>query len=192
MRMNERSGEKTMREPERTLRTEPIFQGRLISLQVDTVELPGGKTSTREIVRHPGAAAVIAIADDRLLVVEQYRKPLGRMQVEIPAGKLEPGEDPMETARRELEEETGWRAERLEPLYSFYTSPGFADEKVYLYAAYGLVPGNRAPDEDEHLNVDMITYEQAERYIREGRIGDAKTIIAVQAWRLLRLAGSLV
>jgi len=188
--MNDRSGEKTMREPERTIRTEPIFRGRMISLQVDTVELPDGKTSTREIVRHPGAAAVLAIHDDRLIVVEQYRKPLGKMQVEIPAGKLEPGEDPMETARRELEEETGWRAERLEPLYSFYTSPGFADEKLFLYAAHGLSPGSRAPDEDEYLNVDMITYEQAEQYIREGRIGDAKTIIAVQAWRLLRLTGA--
>jgi ADP-ribose pyrophosphatase len=190
--MNDRSGEKTKPEPERTVRTEPVFRGKLISLQVDTVELPGGKTATREIVRHPGAAAVLALQDGRLIVVEQYRKPLGKMQVEIPAGKLEPGEDPMETARRELEEETGWRAERLEPLYAFYTSPGFADEKLYLYAAHGLSRGSFAPDEDEYLNVDAITFEQAEQYIREGRISDAKTIVAVQAWRLKRLTGSFV
>jgi ADP-ribose pyrophosphatase len=190
--MNNRSGEKERQEPERTVRTEPVFQGRLISLQVDTVELPGGKTATREIVRHPGAAAVLALHDDRLIVVEQYRKPLGKMQIEIPAGKLEPGEDPAETARRELEEETGWRAERLEPLHAFYTSPGFADEKLYLYAAYDLSRGTFAPDEDEHLNVDAITFEQALAYIREGRISDAKTIMAVQAWRLQRLTGSFV
>lgn len=190
--MDFRGGENGGPEPERTIRTDRIFDGRLISLQVDTVELPGGKTSTREIVRHPGAAAVLALLDDRLIVVEQYRKPLGKIQVEIPAGKLEPGEDPMETARRELEEETGWRAGRLEPLYSFYTSPGFADEKLYLYAAHDLSRGSFAPDEDELLNVDAITFEQAERYIREGRISDAKTIIAVQAWRLHRLTGSFV
>ena len=184
------SGEQTRPEPERTIGTRHIFSGRIISVQVDTVELPDGKTATREIVKHPGAAAVLAIRDDRLIVVEQYRKPLGRTLIEIPAGKLEPGEDPMETARRELEEETGWRAGRLEPLGSFYTSPGFADEKLYLYAAFDLSRGTRKPDEDEHLNVDAITLEQAERYIREGRIGDAKTIIAVQAWRMFRLTGS--
>jgi len=188
--MNDRSGENARPEPERTIRTEPIFSGKIISVQVDTVELPDGRTATRELVRHPGAAAVLAVHDGKLIVVEQYRKPLGRMLVEIPAGKLEPGEDPMESARRELEEETGWRAERLELLHTFYASPGFADEKVYLYAAHGLSPGNRAPDEDEYLNVDLITLEQAEAYIREGRIGDAKTIIAVQAWKLLKLAGS--
>lgn len=178
---------------ERTIRTEPVFRGRLIDLNVDTVELPDGKTATREIVRHPGAAAVLALTeDDKLIVVEQYRAALGKMQAEIPAGKLEPGENPLETARRELEEETGWRAERLEPLYAFYTSPGFADEKLYLYAAHELSRGERAPDEDEFLRVDAITYAQAEQWIREGRISDAKTVIAVQAWRIRRLTGSFV
>ncbi|TDF99265.1 NUDIX hydrolase [Paenibacillus piri] len=174
---------------ETTVSSQPIFQGKVISLQVDTVTLPNGQTATREIVKHPGAVAVLALVDDRLLVVEQYRKPMDKTLIEIPAGKLEPGEDPVEAAQRELEEETGYRCKTLKPLCSFYTSPGFADELLYIYVADELEKGRAQLDEDEFLDCMSITLEQAQQYIREGRIGDAKTITAVYAWQLYKLTG---
>ncbi|ALS28379.1 ADP-ribose pyrophosphatase [Paenibacillus sp. 32O-W] len=181
----------TSRRPEETIKTEPIFDGKIISLQVDTVLLPNGAAATREIVRHPGAAAVLALLGDRMLVVDQYRKPLEKFQVEIPAGKLDPGEDPAIAAARELEEETGYRAGKLRPLAAFYTSPGFADEKLYLYIAEELERTEMKLDEDEFLEVEAITFEQAQAYIREGRISDAKTILAVYAWHIYRLTGEI-
>lgn len=176
-----------------TLRTEPIFQGQIISLQVDTVRLPDGREATREIVKHPGAVAVLALLGDKekMLVVEQYRKPLNKSQVEIPAGKLDPGEDPMDAARRELEEETGYRCASLRHLSSFYTSPGFADELLHLYIAEGLERGQANPDDDEFLECSAITLEEAERLIREAHISDAKTVLAVYAWKLYKLSGAL-
>ncbi|GGF87315.1 NUDIX domain-containing protein [Paenibacillus abyssi] len=176
---------------EETITTEEIFKGRVISLQVDTVKLPGGGTSTREIVKHPGASAVVALLDGKLLVVEQFRKPLEKFQIEIPAGKLDAGEDPMEAAIRELEEETGYRAKSMKLISAFYTSPGFADEKLYLYFTDELEKGNMSLDEDEYLSVDAITFEQAQQYIREERISDAKTMMAVYVWNNYRLTGEL-
>ncbi|GAA3405388.1 NUDIX hydrolase [Paenibacillus hodogayensis] len=173
-----------------TIATEPVFQGKIISLQVDRVLLPNGETATREIVKHPGAVAVLAIHEDRMIVVEQYRKPLGRSQVEIPAGKLEPGEDTASAAMRELEEETGFTCSEVRLLSSFYTSPGFADEILHLYVADKLTPGTAKPDEDEFIDCEAITLDTAKRYIEEGRISDAKTIAAVYAWQLHRLTGS--
>lgn len=176
---------------EPTIHTEPIFHGKVISLQVDTVKLPDGKTATREIVRHPGAAAVIALLDGKLLVVEQYRKPMDKLQVEIPAGKLDGDEDPMEAARRELEEETGYRAKSLRKLCNFYTSPGFADEELFVYFTEELEPGQMKLDDEEFLNVSAVTLEEALELIKEKRISDAKTILAVYAWRLYLLTGEL-
>ncbi|MFC4777488.1 NUDIX hydrolase [Paenibacillus sp. GCM10023252] len=176
---------------EETVSTEKIFHGKVITLQVDTVKLPNGGTSTREIVKHPGAAAVMALVDGKLLVVEQYRKALEKFQIEIPAGKLDGAEDPILAAARELEEETGYKADKLKLVSAFFTSPGFADEKLYLYFADQLTLGEKNPDEDEFLDVQAITYEQAEAYIEEGRISDAKTILAVYAWQLYRLTGSI-
>lgn len=173
---------------EETLATKPIYEGRMISLQVDTVRLPDGGEATREIVRHPGAVAVMALLDggSKMLVVEQYRKPLEKAQVEIPAGKLEPGEDPLAAAGRELEEETGYRAtQAMTLLHSFSTSPGFADEVVHLYVAEQLEKGQVHLDEEEFLTCEAITMTQAQQYIREGRIADAKTLLAVYAWQQL-------
>lgn len=172
-----------------TLSTETVYEGKIITLQLEEVRLPNGQTARREIVRHPGAVGILAVHGDRMLVVEQYRKPLGKSQVEIPAGKLEPGEDPREAARRELEEETGYACGKLRHLLSFYTSPGFADEILHLYVADDLLPGTARPDEDEFLECRAITFEQARQYIREGRISDAKTITAVYAWQARRLTG---
>jgi ADP-ribose pyrophosphatase len=175
---------------EKTIKTEMIFQGKIISLQIDHVELPNGQIATREIIRHPGAVCVLALLDDKMLVVEQYRKPLGRSQVEIPAGKLESGEDPLEAAGRELEEETGYQCDGLRLICSYYTSPGFADELIHFYVAENLVKGHVNLDEDEFLECEAITLEQAQQYIAEKRISDAKTIAAVYAWRIYKLTGS--
>ncbi|EJW18064.1 NUDIX hydrolase [Paenibacillus alvei] len=172
-----------------TIETKSIFDGKIIKLQVDTVKLPDGSTATREIVRHPGAVAVLAIKGEKMLVVEQYRKPLGRNQVEIPAGKLDPGEQPIEAAMRELEEETGYRANTLIPLGSFYTSPGFADEIIYLYVAEQLTAGEAHTDEDEFLEVGAMTLEEAFDAMRDGSISDAKTINAMYAWQIYKLTG---
>ncbi|MFB5282051.1 MULTISPECIES: NUDIX domain-containing protein [Peribacillus] len=172
---------------EKTLSSQKIFTGKVISLQVDDVELPNGKTSKREIIKHPGAVAVIAITDDgKIVMVEQYRKAMERSLVEIPAGKLEPGEEPLKTAERELEEETGYVCERMEHVISFYTSPGFADELVHVYVAHQLSKKEDAAslDEDEFVEVIELTLEEAQQYIEEEKIYDAKTAYAVQYLQL--------
>ncbi|WP_226673661.1 NUDIX hydrolase [Rossellomorea aquimaris] len=177
---------------EKTLNTESIYQGKIIDLQVDEVELPNGKTSKRELIKHPGAVAVIALTrEGKLVMVEQYRKALEKSIIEIPAGKLEPGEEPDKTALRELEEETGYGCGDLEHLISFYTSPGFADELVHLYVARDLysIQESRETDEDEFVELIEVTVEEALQLIKEQRIYDAKTAYAVQYLQLQKLMG---
>lgn len=177
---------------EKTLKSEEIFSGKVISLHLQDVELPNGKHSKREIIKHPGAVAILAITDDKKIVmVEQYRKALERTIVEIPAGKLEKDEEPVLCARRELEEETGYECANLEWLTSFYTSPGFADEIVHIFLAKGLTKKeNSAPlDEDEFVNLEELTLEESLRYIKEKKIYDAKTIFAVQYLQLQEALG---
>ncbi|MEH7545656.1 ADP-ribose pyrophosphatase [Neobacillus bataviensis] len=172
---------------EKTIKSEEIFSGKIISLHLQDVELPNGKHSKREIIKHPGAVAVIAVTDEnKVVMVEQYRKALERTIVEIPAGKLEKGEEPEICARRELEEETGYECSSLELLTSFYTSPGFADEIVHVYVAKGLTKKEDAAglDEDEFVNLEELTLEEALKYVTEQKIFDAKTIFAVQYLQL--------
>ncbi|GEN31870.1 ADP-ribose pyrophosphatase [Cerasibacillus quisquiliarum] len=167
---------------EKTIKTEHIFQGKVVQLQVDDVELPNGQYSKREIIKHPGAVAVIAVTPDKKIVfVEQYRKPLEKSLVEIPAGKLERNEEPLTTARRELEEETGYTTKELTLVTSFYTSPGFADELIYIYLAKDLVRLEDPPkgDEDEFVEVIELTLDEAKKYVKDERIHDAKTNYAV-------------
>lgn len=176
-------GSKMKKFEEKTIHTTSIFKGKVIDLQVDEVELPDGKTSKREIVKHPGAVAVIALTKDkRLVLVEQYRKPLEKSIIEIPAGKLEPGEQPETCARRELEEETGYTSDRLEFVTSFYTSPGFADELIYIYAARDLrqLEEKKDLDDDEFVELIECTQEEAEQLEKEQKIQDAKTSYAIQ------------
>lgn len=171
---------------EKTVMSQPIFQGRVISLKVDDVQLPNGATAKREIVNHPGAVAVIAFtAEGKLVVVEQYRKALERSIVEIPAGKLEPEEQPAATARRELEEETGYACKELTYLQTFATSPGFADEVIHLFIARGLTPVQEkaALDDDEFVELMEITLQEAEAMMASGAIYDAKTAYAVMWWK---------
>lgn len=159
----------------------------MISLQVDEVELPNGKKAKRELIKHPGAVAIIAITDEnKLVLVEQYRKALQRTIVEIPAGKLEEGEEPLECAKRELEEETGYECKSIELVTSFYTSPGFADEIVHVYLATGLTKKENAAglDEDEFVNLLEWSLEEAQDAIETKQIYDAKTVFALQYLQL--------
>ncbi|MDN4493924.1 NUDIX domain-containing protein [Ureibacillus aquaedulcis] len=167
---------------EKSLRSKSIYEGKIISLKVDDVLLPNGKESKREIVNHPGAVAIIAItAEGKLVLVEQYRKAIERSIIEIPAGKLEPGEKPELTARRELEEETGYGCHELGYLQTFATSPGFADEVIHLFVAKDLykIEEKADLDEDEFVELLEVTLEEAEEMVKEQRIFDAKTAFAV-------------
>ncbi len=167
---------------EKTIETESIYNGKVISLQVDDVELPDGKTSKRELVKHPGAVAILALTqEDKIVMVEQYRKPLERSLIEIPAGKLEPGEEPKQTAMRELEEETGYKTDDLKFVTSFATSPGFADEVIHIYLAKNIEKAENKleGDDDEFVELIEVTVEEAEQFEKEERIWDAKTAYAV-------------
>ncbi|SOC38184.1 NUDIX domain-containing protein [Ureibacillus acetophenoni] len=167
---------------EKTIHSEPIFKGKVISVKVDDVILPNGNESKREIVNHPGAVAIIPITDDgKIILVEQYRKALERSIIEIPAGKLEKGEAPETTARRELEEETGYGCHELTYIQSFATSPGFADEVIHLYAAKQLftIEDKADLDEDEFVSLMEVTLEEAEKMVQEQKIYDAKTAFAI-------------
>lgn len=176
---------------EKTIRTKKVFDGNIISVQVDDVSLPNNQTSQREIVKHPGAVAVIPMTPDRKIVfVEQYRKPLEKSLVEIPAGKLESGEKPEVTAVRELEEETGYTTTNLTFVTSFYTSPGFADELMYIYLAEELIPLEEPVlgDEDEFVEKVVLTLDEAKKYVKEQRIHDAKTAYALLYLQLMGIA----
>ncbi|ETT81232.1 NUDIX hydrolase [Viridibacillus sp. FSL R5-0477] len=167
---------------EKTTSSKKIFEGRVISVKVDEVILPNGNTSTRELVTHPGAVAIIPITNEgKIVLVEQYRKPLERSIIEIPAGKLEKGEKPEYTAIRELEEETGYGSKNFTFVQSFATSPGFADEVIHIYVARDLyrIENPAGLDEDEFVELLEVTLEEAEQMIREERIYDAKTVFAI-------------
>lgn len=169
---------------EKTFASRTIYEGKVVNLQVDHVHLPDGRTSKREIVKHPGAVAVIAITpENKLILVRQYRKALEKTIIEIPAGKLEPGEDPAICAKRELEEETGYRAKNVRPLVSFYTSPGFANEYLHLYVAENLEEGKVNLDQDEFVELVEYTKEECIQAIQSQEICDAKTVLAVHLWQ---------
>ncbi len=168
-----------------------IYRGRVVNLVVDTVTLPNGTTLDLEVVRHPGAVAVVPLGDNGTVVlIRQYRHAAGGYIYEIPAGKLDPGEDPRDCAARELEEEVGRRASSLEPLVTFFTTPGFTDEVIHVFLAAGLTPGTQKLDRDEVLEVIEISLDDAIARIADGTIRDAKTIIGLQTAYLRRNSGT--
>ncbi|MCV9899472.1 NUDIX hydrolase [Exiguobacterium sp. N5] len=173
---------------EKTIEREVIYQGKIFDVEKHVVSLPNGNTSVRELVYHNGAVAVLVIDEsDNIVMVEQYRKAFESMSLEIPAGKLEKGEEPMASAERELEEETGYTAESFEKIFSFYGAPGFCSERVDVYVAKGLSAGEMNLDEDEFLNVKRYSFDEAVDLLDRGIITDAKTIMAIQWWQLSRL-----
>lgn len=170
---------------EKTITTETIFAGKVIKVEVANIELPNGKTATREIVRHKGAVGILAITEEnKIILVKQYRKALEQTIIEIPAGKLESGENPEDCALRELKEETGYIASNIDFIHKFYTSPGFADELIFLYEARNLIKGEACPDEDEFVEILELSLEEAENLITSGQISDAKTLVAIYYWKL--------
>lgn len=165
---------------EKPLSGEYKYRGRIINLRVDKAELPNGTEAMREVVEHPGGVCVAALTDDGcLLFVRQFRYPYQKVLLELPAGKLDPGEDPLPAGQRELREETGAVASQYESLGELYPSPGYCGEIIYLYAATGLTFGEMSPDEDEFLEVEKIPLDEAARMVLDGEIPDAKTQAAV-------------
>jgi ADP-ribose pyrophosphatase len=167
---------------EKTLSSQTIYEGKIISLRLEEVELPDGNRAKRELVQHPGAVALIPITNEgKIILVKQYRKSLNRTLIEIPAGRIEVGEDPKITALRELEEETGYGARKVTYIQSFATSPGFADEIIHLYLAENLyeIENPAAGDEDEFIELLEATIDEAEQMVAAGDIYDAKTAFAV-------------
>ena len=165
---------------EKTLSQKICFEGKIITVRQDTVELPNVATSTREVVEHPGGVCVLALDEaDNLYLVEQFRYPYGSALLEIPAGKREKGEPPLLTAVRELEEETGLRAEHYTDLGQMYPTPGYCGEIIYIYLATGLTQGKGNLDADEFLNVKKLPLAQAAAMVMDNTIKDAKTQIAI-------------
>ena len=164
----------------RVLKQEIVFNGGHVKVRVDRVIEPAGHEATREIVVHSGAVCIVAKpSDSEVLLVRQYRHATGGELLEIPAGGLDPGEDPLDAARRELEEETGYHAANVVQRAAFWTTPGFTTEYMWLFEATGLTRTQINPDEDEVIEVDVVNIEEALRMIDDGRIQDAKTILGL-------------
>ena len=165
---------------EKKLTSKQIFDGVVVKLFVDEIELPNGNKSVREIVRHPGAVCVIPVTDSgEVIMVKQFRYAFGQVLLEVPAGKLEPGEDPLVAAIRELEEETGTVAEKIEHIGELYTTVAIIDEKIQMYLATGLSYKNAHPDEDEFLEVEKIHINTLFDMVMKGEIKDSKTQICI-------------
>lgn len=165
-----------------------IYTGRIVGLDVDTVRYPDGSTGELEMIRHSGAAAVVPVASDpqgrdpTLLLLRQFRYATGGPLWEIPAGRLAPGEDPADCARRELSEEAGVTAGRLERLTSIWTTPGFTDERIHLFWASDLKAGAHAREQDEFIEVVPRTLSDVLESIRSGELCDAKSVVAILYW----------
>lgn len=156
------------------------YKGKFLEMVTEEIDLPNGATATLDLIRHPGASAVVPFLDDEnVLLIRQYRHAAGGTILEIPAGKLEPNEPPETCAVRELEEETGWRAGRIEKLGSILTTPGFTDEKIHLYAAFDLTQVGAALEEDEIIEAAPMSLADALSLIWSGELTDAKSVVAL-------------
>lgn len=166
--------------PEKQVSSQPIYTGRVFRLESDVVQLPDGQRMVRDIVRHPGAVAIVPIDHDgKIVMVRQYRYAAGRTLLEIPAGTLEPGEDPDECAVRELQEETGYRPGQMRKIGGIYVAPSYDTEFIHLYLATDLSEAKLEGDNDEFIEVVRLTWDEALAQIRSGAIADGKTISGV-------------
>ena len=165
---------------EKKLDSKQIFDGKIIKLFVDKVELPNGKEARREVVRHPGAVCVIPVTDEgEVIMVKQFRYPFGEVLLEVPAGKLEPGEDPLDAVKRELEEESGAVAGCIKHIGELYTTVAFLDERIHVYLATDLTFIDSHPDDDEFLEVTKIPLCDLVDMVMRGEIKDSKTQVAI-------------
>lgn len=164
---------------EQTISSDKVYTGRVISLRVDTVEVPQKGYKKREIVEHPGAVGIVAIINNKIVLVKQYRKAIEKAIWEIPAGKLEQGENPKDCAIRELKEETGYTAKKLRLIHKFYTSPGFSNQKIYIYLATDLESGEANLEDGEFLDVHELELNQVYEMLEKNEIEDAKTSIGL-------------
>ena len=164
-----------------------IYDGKVISLRIDKIQLSSGDVFEREVIEHPGAVAMLPFLDDgRLLLIKQYRHPVGEVLFEIPAGTLHKNEDPKDCARRELIEETGYEAGKLEELISCFLAPGYSSEKIHLFHASDLRRVGESPDIDEMIELYPISIEKVQEMIKTGEITDAKTISGISYLLLMR------
>ena len=165
--------------------SELIYEGRIVKLHRDTVRFPDGSTGKLEIVRHPGASAIVPFLSDpagddpQLLLIKQYRYAAGGFIYEIPAGLLNPGEDPRACAIRELKEETGCVSQSVEHLFTMFTTPGFTDEQIHVFMASGLERGETAHESDEFMTLETVSLSRALQLIQKGEIRDGKTALAI-------------
>lgn len=160
--------------------TEKIYDGKIIRVERDIAVLPDKTEAVREVVRHPGGVGVVAVDEDGFVyLVRQFRYPFSKITLEIPAGKLDAGEDPKDAGMRELMEETGLLADSVEKLGSFYASPGFCDEEIHLYLATGLTQGDTCPDDDEFVECEKIHMSELVQMVNTGEIKDGKTVIGI-------------
>jgi len=169
---------------------EDVFKGKLLHVVRDTITLPNGRAGTREYIKHPGAACIVAeFEDGKLLLERQYRYPMGKVMIEFPAGKLDRGENPLVAAQRELKEETGYWARSWHTLGHMHPLIAYADETIHLFHANGLVQGDAQLDQDEFLELFAATPGEITAMIADNRISDGKTIVAFFRWQLLRRPG---
>jgi ADP-ribose pyrophosphatase len=179
------------RRPE-ILKLDEIYRGRKVALEVHRVRGADGREAVREVVRHPGSVAVLAFPEPGTVLMERiWRYAIGGEMMEIPAGTLEPGEDPAACAARELAEETGYRAARLERLAQLCPSPGILSERMTLYLAHGLLPGEPAREPVEEIENVLLPVDEAMEMIRDGHITDAKTVAALLFWRIFAAAATV-
>lgn len=164
---------------EKTVSTQQIFKGKIFDVSVDTVCLPDGKVATRELVKHPGGVCVVAYEDEQIYLVKQYRKPYDELTIELPAGKLEYGEDHFDAGKRELLEEVGVTAKEFIYLGKAYSSPGFCSETIHVYLALDLEKKSQNLDDEEFLDVLKIPFSKAVEMVMNGEIYDGKTIIGI-------------
>lgn len=176
---------------EKTLSSKRVFEGRAVKLRVDTVLKPNGKSTTREIVEHSDCIAVVVLdSKDRAIMVRQYRKAVDKFLLEIPAGGIEPGEQPVESVRRELQEEIGYLPNRIERLGGFYSAPGYCTEYLHLYLATHLIPSRKKAEDTEEIEIVRVPLSRVPDMIASGEICDAKSIAGLLRVIYLGLHGS--